>query len=54
VPNIYNVFDVRDKRLEKRRIGIEDSGYSRARLFELKKEGEKLVGIRKTFQSTAE
>ncbi|HEV7376812.1 MAG TPA: hypothetical protein VGN95_19005 [Pyrinomonadaceae bacterium] len=51
---LYNVFDVRDKRLEKRRIGIEDSGYSRARLFELKKEGEKLVGIRKTFQSTAE
>jgi hypothetical protein len=40
---LYNIFDVREKRLEKRKRGIKDSGYSRAGLFKLKKEGEELL-----------
>lgn len=51
---LYNIFDVREKRLEKRKVGIMDSGYSRSRLFELKSEGEELLKKREMNQSTAE
>lgn len=48
---LYNIFDVREKRLEKRRRGIRDSGYSRSRLFELKKEGEEMLENRRKTSS---
>ncbi len=50
---LYNVFDVKEKRLKKRKMGIKDSGYSRSRLFTLKSEGEKLYEENKNSQSTA-
>jgi hypothetical protein len=51
---LFNVFDVKEQRLEKRRKGIKDSGYSRSRLFELRSEGEKPLENREISQSTAE
>jgi predicted house-cleaning noncanonical NTP pyrophosphatase (MazG superfamily) len=50
---LFNIFNVNEKRLEKRRKGIKDSGYSRSRLFELKAEGESLLERRETTQSTS-
>jgi hypothetical protein len=49
---LYNVFDVREKRLEKRKAGIKDSGYSRSRLFKLKSEGEELLNKRLSESAT--
>lgn len=49
---LYNTIEVREQRLEKRKRGIRDSGYSRSRLFELKKEGERLLENRDSHQST--
>lgn len=48
----YNIYFVKKQRLEKRQMGIRDSGYSRSRLFELKKEGKKLLGKTEMSQST--
>jgi hypothetical protein len=44
---LYNIFDVSDKNLEKRRQGIKVSRYSRAMLFNLKREGEELLKKRR-------
>lgn len=51
---LYNVFEVKQRRLEKRKAGIKDSGYSRSRLFELKREGEELLKKRGLPQLTEE
>lgn len=44
---LYNVFDVSDKNLEKRRQGMIVSGYGRATLFNFKREGEELISKRR-------
>lgn len=44
---LYNIFDVSDKNLEKRRQGMIVSGYSRATLFNFKREGEDLISKRR-------
>jgi hypothetical protein len=40
---LYNIFDVNDSNLEKRKQGIMVSGYSRSALFNFKREGEGLL-----------
>lgn len=40
---LFNIYEVSDKNLEKRKLGIMVSGYSRASLFNYKREGEKLL-----------
>lgn len=40
---LHNIFCIKEKTLQKRKLGIMASGYSRSRLFQLKMEGKKLV-----------
>lgn len=40
---LYNIYDVSETSLRKRAQGVKVSGYSRANLFKLKREGEKLI-----------
>ena len=47
----FNIFNVKKHRLEKRKMGIKDSGYSRSRLFELKSEGEKMLEDKRLAES---